>query len=135
MRKYELIFIVRPDVPVEEVDKLVSQMEGIITSTGGTVVQVEKKGIRRLAYRIRRQREGYYVLFLVEGDGRMVKEFERRLKVTDSVIKFLSVRVDEAEKHLEKMKAMRAQREQKRPRPKVAAPPLPPAPDAPQELA
>lgn len=127
MRKYELMFIVRPDIPAEEVDKLIAQMEGITTNLGGRVARVDKLGVRRLAYRVQRQREGFYVLFVLEGDGALVKEFERRLKVTDSVIKFLTVRIDEEEKHVEKMKQWRAKREQKRPRsrPAPAAPPLP----------
>jgi small subunit ribosomal protein S6 len=121
MRKYEIIFVVRPDVPEEELDKLVTQMEGVVTGMGGRVEKTEKMGRRRLAYRISGHREGFYVLFFVEGSGDTVKEFERRLKVTDSVIKFLTVRVDEELKRAEKFKALRAKQEARRPRSKPAA--------------
>ena len=108
MHKYEIIFIVRPDVTEEDLGKLVTQMESVVTGAGGKIEKVEKMGRRRLAYRIARQREGLYVLFVVEGGGDMVKEFERRLKVADSVIKYLTVRMDEALKRAEKFKAWRA---------------------------
>jgi small subunit ribosomal protein S6 len=127
MRKYEIIFVVRPDVPEEDVDKLIAQMEGVVTGTGGTLEKTEKMGRRRLAYRVGGQREGFYVLFSLEGSGDTVKEFERRLKVTDSVLKFLSVRVDEELKRAEKFKALRAKQEARRPRSKTAAPPAAPA--------
>jgi len=127
MRKYEIIFVVRPDIPEEELDKLITQMEGVVTGAGGKLEKTEKMGRRRLAYRIGGHREGFYVLFLVEGSGDTVKEFERRLKVTDSVIKFLSVRVDEEIARAEKFRAMRAKQEARRPRSKPAAAPATPA--------
>jgi small subunit ribosomal protein S6 len=127
MRKYEIIFVVRPDVPEEDVDKFITQMEGVVTATGGKLEKTEKMGRRRLAYRVGGQREGFYVLFSLEGSGDTVKEFERRLKVADSVMKFLSVRVDEDLKRAEKFKALRAKQEARRPRSKPAAPPAAPA--------
>lgn len=127
MRKYEIMFIVRPDVPEEEVDRLIAQMEGVVAAAGGKVEKVDKMGIRRLAYRVQRQREGFYVVFTLEGGGDTVKEFERRLKVTDAVIKFLTVRVDEELKRIEKSRALRAKQEARRPRSKPAAAPAPQA--------
>jgi small subunit ribosomal protein S6 len=118
MRKYELIFIVRTDFPEEELGKLMTQMEGVVTSHGGKVEKVEKMGRRRLAYRVQHQREGIYILFVVEGGGEAVKEFERRLKVNDAVIKYLSVRVDEELKRAEKAKAWRAEQAARKPRPR-----------------
>ncbi len=123
MRKYELMFIVRPDVPDEDVEKLVAQMEGVATGAGGKVEKIEKMGRRRLAYRIGKHREGFYLLFTLEGTGDTVKEFERRLKVTDAVMKYLTVRIDEELQKIERRKALRAKREAKRPRPKAAPPP------------
>jgi len=120
MRKYELIFIVRTDFPEEELGKLITQMEGVVTSHAGKVEKVEKMGRRRLAYRVSRQREGFYVLFVVEGSGETVKEFERRLKVNDAVLKYLSVRVDEELKRAEKAKAWRAEQAARKPRPRPA---------------
>jgi small subunit ribosomal protein S6 len=125
MRKYELLFIVRPDAPEEDLDKLVAQMEGVVTGAGGKVEKTEKMGRRRLAYRVGGFQDGHYVLFVLEGDGATVKEFERRLRVTDSVIKYMTVRVDEEQKRIEKHKALRAKQEARKPRPKPAAPPPP----------
>jgi small subunit ribosomal protein S6 len=118
MRKYELIFIVRTDFPEEELGKLITQMEGVVASHGGKVEKVEKMGRRRLAYRVQRQREGMYILFVVEGSGDTVKEFERRLKVNDAILKYLSVRVDEELKRAEKAKAWRAEQAARKPRPR-----------------
>lgn len=129
MRKYEIIFVLRTDVPEEDVDKVIAQMQSVVSSTGGEIEKVEKMGRRHLAYAIERQREGYYVLFVLNGAGDTVKEFERRLKVTDAVIKFLTVRVDEELKRAEKMKALRARQEAHRARRKTAAA-APPAPAA-----
>ena len=133
MRNYEIIFIVRPDVTEEDVDKLIAQMEGVVAGTGGKLEKVEKLGRRRLAYRVQKQREGIYVLFRLQGSGDTVKEFERRLKVIDTVIKYLSVRIDEDLERAEKFKALRAKQESKKRRSKPAvAPPPQPAAEVPQ---
>jgi len=106
-RTYELMFIVRPDMPEEEQDKLVSNLENQVTTAGGTVKSVERMGKRRLAYLVRGFQDGIYVLMVLEGEGVLVKEVERRLRVTEPVIKFLTVRVDEEQKRLAKIKAIR----------------------------
>ena len=129
MRKYEIIFVVKPDVTEEDIGKLITQMEGVVTGAGGTIDKVEKMGRRRLAYRVARQREGFYILFLASGSGDMVKEFERRLKVADAVIKYMTVRVDEDLERVAKYKELRAKQEARRPRNNPAAAP-PPAPAA-----
>ena len=95
MTKYEMMFIARTDVPEEEIDKLTAQMDTVVEGAGGKTEKIEKMGRRRLAYRVKKQREGFYILFSFEGNGDTVREFERRLKVTDAVIKYLTVRVDE----------------------------------------
>ena len=123
MRNYEMIFIVRPDVADDEVQKLITQMEGVVTGAGGNVDKVEKMGRRRLAYRVSKQREGFYVLFYVQGTGDTVKEFERRLKVTDTVIKHLTVCTDEILQRAAKFKALRTKQEAKRRRSKPAPAP------------
>lgn len=139
MRKYEVTFIIRPDVNDEEVEKIVAQMEGVVTGAGGKIEKIEKVGRRRLAYRVERQREGFYVLFVLEGAGDTVKEFERRLKVTDAVIKFLTVRTDEELKRAEKLKKLRAEEQSRKHRPKAGAagaapsPPAQPPAEAPAE--
>jgi len=128
MRTYEIVFIARPDVADEDIDKLIAQMEGVVQSAGGKIEKVEKLGRRRLAYRIGRQREGCYVLFQLQGTGDTVKEFERRLKVTDAVIKYLTVRTDVELQRAEKFKALRAKQESKRRRTKPATAPTSQAP-------
>jgi small subunit ribosomal protein S6 len=109
-RTYELMFIVRPDMVEEELDKLISTLETAVTSTGGTVKSVERMGKRRLAYAVRRFHDGVYVLLIVEGGGGLIHELERRLRVSEPVIKFLTVRVDEEQKRLEKIQKIRAAR-------------------------
>jgi len=106
-RTYELMFIVRPDMAEEEQDKLLSTLEAAVTSSGGQVKNVERMGKRRLAYTVRRFNDGIYVLLTVEGSGGMVHELERRLRVTEPVIKFLTVRIDETQKRIDKLKAIR----------------------------
>jgi small subunit ribosomal protein S6 len=107
-RSYEVMFIVRPDVVDEELDKLVSAIETSVGNAGGTVKATERMGKRRLAYTVRKFNEGMYVLLTVEGTGGTVAEIERRLRVTEPVIKFLTVRVDEEQKRLDKVKKLRA---------------------------
>jgi len=116
MRKYEVMFIIRPDVSEEDVDKVIAQMESAVTQTEGKIEKVEKMGRRRLAYRVARCREGLYVLFTLEGSGDTVKEFERRLKVNDAVIKFLTVRIDEELERAEKRKVLRAKQAARKPK-------------------
>jgi small subunit ribosomal protein S6 len=107
-RTYELMFIVRPDMAEEDQDKLLSTLEAAVTSSGGQVKNVDRSmGKRRLAYTVRKFNDGIYVLLTVEGSGGMVRELERRLRVTEPVIKFLTVRIDEDQKRMDKLKAMR----------------------------
>jgi small subunit ribosomal protein S6 len=138
MRIYEIMFIVRPDVPEEDLDKLIAQFDSVVTSTGGKVQKAEKWGRRRLAYEVKRCREGQYLLFTIECDPPTVREFERRLKVADSVVKFLTVRVDEELKRLAKIKKKRELRAARRRKPAaapVAAPAAPVVPSLPAEAA
>ncbi len=106
-RTYELMFIVRPDMPEEEQDKLISNLETQVTNAGGAIKNLERMGKRRLAYVVRKFQDGIYVLMTLEGEGAMVKEVERRLRVTEPVIKFMTVRIDEEQKRLAKIKAIR----------------------------
>lgn len=109
-RIYEVMFIVRPDVADEDFDKLIAGFSATVTSGGGTVKSVEKMGKRKLAYLVRKFNDGNYVLLVIEASGPVVLELERRLRVTEQVIKFITVRVDEEEKRLAKVKALRGQR-------------------------
>jgi len=106
-RTYELMFIVRPDMAEEDQDKLISTLETAVTASGGAVKSTEKMGKRRLAYVVRRFHDGLFILLTFEGSGGLVHELERRLRVTEPVIKFLSVRIDEEQKRLDKIKAIK----------------------------
>jgi len=114
MRHYEIMFIVNPNAAEEEIDKINTQVEGIVTSGSGTVDKVEKMGKRRLAYEVDRHREGYYVLFVITANGEIVKECERRLRVMDAVIKYITVRTDDEVRRLDKMKSYRQKRAARR---------------------
>ncbi len=130
MRIYEELFIVKPDATEEEVDQLIEQMKTIVTSAGGTIDKAEKWGKRRLAYRVDKYKEGSYVLFQFNSGPDAVKEFERRLRVSDSVIKFLTVRIDQTMKRLDKRKKHR----EKRARHKAAHAPAAPQPSVAQQM-
>ena len=127
MRKYEIMFIFDPNVPEDEVDQISSQIEGVITGGGGEVDQVEKMGRRKLAYEIDKKREGFYVLLTVGADGEIVKEVERRFRVMDQVLRYLTVRIDKEQKKHDKV---RGQREKKAAR-RIANRPATPAEQSP----
>ncbi len=124
MRIYEELFIVRPDATAEELDPLIEQVKGIVTATGGTLDKTEKWGVRRLAYRVMKQREGFYVLLQFTATAETVKEVERRLRVNDMVLKFITVRIDEKMKRIEKRRKAREKRAARKP---VAPAPAPSA--------
>src|SRR5215510_16436036 len=116
MRNYEIMFIVSPEGTDEDIDKINGQIEGVITAGGGKAEKIEKLGKRRLAYIAKKFREGAYVLFTVQADGAIVREVERRLRVMDLVIKYLTVRMDDDMKRLDKIKAHRQKRATRRSR-------------------
>ncbi|HLH02483.1 MAG TPA: 30S ribosomal protein S6 [Bryobacteraceae bacterium] len=128
MRIYEELFIVRPDATDEEVDPLVEQLKGVITKSGGSLDKTEKWGVRKLAYRVAKNEEGQYILLEFKAGADVVKEIERRLRVSDLVLKFLTVRIDEKLKRIEKRRKAREKRAARKPpappSPAVAASPL-----------
>jgi small subunit ribosomal protein S6 len=111
VRVFELMFIVAPTDTDETVDALVDQLKGVAAERGGSVAKVDKMGRRRLAYPIRKApttyQDGNYVVLTIEGSGAEIAELERRLRVAESVIRYLTVRVDEELKRAEKFKAKR----------------------------
>jgi small subunit ribosomal protein S6 len=123
MRIYEELFIVRPDATDEEVDPLIEQLKTVITQSKGTLDKTEKWGIRKLAYRVMKHNEGQYILLTFTAEADVVKEMERRLRVSDLVMKFLTVRIDEKLKRVEKRKKAREKRAARKP---VAPPPQAP---------
>src|SRR5215468_4793984 len=114
MRIYEELFIVKPDAPEEEADAFVEQLRTQLTSAGATVDKIEKWGKRRLAYRVDKYREGAYVLIQFTAGPETVRELERRLRVSDLVLKFITVRTDQTLKRLDKRKKERDKRAAKR---------------------
>ena len=133
MRVYEELFIVKPDAVEEEVDGFVDQLKTLIDNGKGTVDKVDKWGVRKLAYRVSRYAEGRYILIQFSSSPESVKEIERRLRVTDMVIKFITVRIEEKQKKIDKRKKAREKRAARRPAPQVAAPAAPAAPAIPGE--
>jgi small subunit ribosomal protein S6 len=125
-RTYEIMFIVRPDVEEADLDKLIEGFSANVVSGGGEVKSVEKMGRRRLAYTVRKFNDGFYVLMNVAIAGAGVLELERRLRVSEQVIKFITVRMDEEEKRLAKVKALRDSKVKRSAQP-IAAPVQAPA--------
>jgi small subunit ribosomal protein S6 len=106
-RTYEVMYIVRPDVEEADLDKLIEGFEKNVTDGGGEIKTTEKMGRRRLAYTVRKFNDGFYVLMTILAAGSLVGEIERRLRVSEQVIKFITVRIDEEDKRLAKIKAIR----------------------------
>lgn len=113
-RQYELIYVIAPDVDDAGVAELHARVEEIVTAGGGTIDKTDNWGRRRLAYEINRHKEGTYVLELFTGSGAIVGELDRRLKVTDNVLRYLVVRVDEDLRKAERERARRQARRQQR---------------------
>src|ERR1700691_4486922 len=122
MRVYEELFILKPDTVEEEVDGFVEQIQHVITNGKGTVDKADKWGVRKLAYRVQKYNEGLYVLIQFSAPSELVKEVERRMRVTDTVIKFITVRIDEKLKKIAKRKVHRDKRAARRPAMPVAVP-------------
>jgi small subunit ribosomal protein S6 len=118
-RTYEVMYIVNPDTPVETIGKLNEAVGKLVEKEGGTVVRMDDIGMRRLAYQIEKKEDGYYVLFEIEGSGQEIAELERRMRVNDMIMRYITVRVDEdrkaATKRREKREARAAKRTKFRP--------------------
>ena len=126
-RVYEILFIADPNLGEPEVDTLTTLIQGYLEKEGARIQKVEKWGKKRLAYTIGKHREGSYVLLVAEGKPALVTEVERRIRVTDGVIKFMTVRVDEELRKAEGRKARRAKWEASRKGRSAARPPAAPA--------
>ena len=126
-RVYEVLFIADPNLGEAEVDALTAQVQGFLEKEGGKIQKVEKWGKKRLDYMVHRHREGSYVLLVAEGPSPMVKEVERRIRVTDGIIKFITVRIDEDLRKAERRKAKRNAEDEKRRSRGLIRPPSPSA--------
>ena len=108
-RKYELVYIASPDATEDQVTELHTQVDAIVQRLGGTIDKTENWGRRRLAYEIGRHKEGTYVLEVIDGSGELMKEIDRRLKVTDLVIRHLVVRIDESQDVIDRTRTKRSE--------------------------
>jgi small subunit ribosomal protein S6 len=108
MRVYEVLFIIAPNVEEGDIDTLVTQLSDIATNQGAQVTKTDRMGRRRLAYPIGKFNEGYYVVLTIEGTGAEIAELERRMRVSDAIIRYLTIRIDEDLKRAEKFRARRA---------------------------
>jgi small subunit ribosomal protein S6 len=113
-RKYELVYIVSPEATDDQVADLHTQIEAIVQRLNGQIEKTDNWGRRKLAYEIGRHKEGTYVLEVINGGGELMKEIERRLKVSDLVIRQLTVRVDEEQDVIERTRARRTETSRRR---------------------
>jgi|SRR2546425_3181975 small subunit ribosomal protein S6 len=113
-RRYELVYVVSPDATDEQVTDLHSQVDAIVQRMGGALEKTDNWGRRRLAYEIGRHKEGTYVLEVINGTGELMKEIDRRLKVTDLVIRHLAVRVDEEQQVVDRSRSKRTEMSRRR---------------------
>ena len=114
-RTYEVIFIIDPDTADNEVMQLSEGVQKIITSQGGSITKTEMMGKRQLAYEINHKRNGIYVLLEVEGSGAEIAEVERRMRVNDQILRYMTIRVDEMRRRADKLKDRRARKAAKKP--------------------
>lgn len=114
-RTYEVMFIIDPDATGEDITRISDNLQQTIVDLGGTISKNEDMGRRTLAYPIGRKTEGHYILFEIDGSGREIAELERRMRVNDQVLRYMTVRVDEDRRRADKFKAKRARRASKRP--------------------
>ena len=113
-RTYEVIFIIDPDMAENDVMQLSESIQKIITSQGGSITKTEMMGKRQLAYEINHKRNGIYVLLEVEGSGAEIAEVERRMRVNDQILRYMTIRVDEMRRRADKLKDRRARKAAKK---------------------
>ena len=114
-RTYEVVFIIDPGASDDEVMRLSEAVQKIITGQGGTITKTEVMGKRQLAYEINHKKDGTYVLLEVEGSGAEIAELERRMRVNDQILRYMTIRVDEARRRADKLKDRRARKAAKQP--------------------
>ncbi|MBK8464597.1 MAG: 30S ribosomal protein S6 [Chloracidobacterium sp.] len=115
-RTYEVMYIVNPETDAEKIEKLNDAVGKLIEKEGGEVVRMDDIGMKTLAYPIEKKKEGHYVLFEINGTGQEIAELERRMRVNDMVMRYITVRVDEDRKKADKIRTKREARAEKRAR-------------------
>ncbi len=113
-RQYELVYLVFPDATEQQVAGLHEQVQEVVTRFSGQIDRTENWGRRRLAYEIGPHKEGIYVLEVITGSGELMKEIDRRLRVSDHVIRHLAVRVDAENREVERLRARRRAESERR---------------------
>lgn len=113
-RTYEVMYIIDPESSADKIEKLNDAVGKLIEKEGGEVVRMDDVGIRNLAYPIQKKTQGHYVLFEINGTGQEIMELERRMRVNDMVLRYITVRVDEDRKKADKIHAKREARAAKR---------------------
>lgn len=108
------MYIIDPDTPADKIASLNEAVGKLIEKEGGTVVRLDDIGRRTLAYPIKKKTEGHYVLFELDGSGQEILELERRMRVNDMIMRYITVRIDEDRKKADKMQAKREARNAKR---------------------
>ena len=121
-RQYELVYILPPDSTEQQVAELHTQIEGVVSRMNGGIDKTENWGRKRLAYEIAHNKEGVYVLDVINGSGELMKELDRRLRVMDQVVRHIVVRVDHEKKVVERTRTKR-QADSERRRVKRGLPP------------
>ena len=99
MRLYESVFIARQDISSSQVEAMADEFAGIITNAGGKIHKREYWGLRSLAYRIKKNRKGHYIMFNLETDGETLKEYERIMRLNENVLRFLNIRIEEIDEN------------------------------------
>ncbi len=107
MRTYEVVFLAAPTLTTEELDGFIAHVHAAVEGKKSKIVKVDNWGKRSLAYKIKKYRDAYYVVLTIEGDGVAIAELERRFRVTDYIIRFLSIRIDEDLKRSDKLRTVR----------------------------
>lgn len=114
-RQYEVVFIVDPGADDDEVNRLTENHKQIVTDQGGVITKSESWGKRQLAYEILHKTEGTFVLMEIEGSGKEIAELERRMRVNDRILRYMTIRVDEDRRRAQKLKDRRARKAERRP--------------------
>ena len=108
------MYIAQAETAEDEITKLNEGIQKLVETEGGSIVRIDNIGRKKLAYEIKRKKEGYYVLLEIEGSGKEIAELERRFRVNDTIVRFMTVRVDEDRKKADKIIAKREERQSKR---------------------
>jgi len=113
-RTYEVMYIAQADTAEDDITKLNDGIQKLVETEGGSIVKIDNIGRKKLAYEIKRKKEGYYVLLEIQGSGKEIAEIERRFRVNDTIVRYITVRVDEDRKAAEKVRSKRENRQNKR---------------------